>query len=74
MLDINNAVSQSYHPVLDIHFAKGYLDHSRIGLHGLCSKFTSSWCLCLPNPYPTFIGWLLKQVVSGRCLRRNWIP
>ena len=33
------------------HFAKGYLDHSRIGFHGLYSKFTSSWCLCLPNAY-----------------------
>ena len=31
------------------HFPKGYLDHSRIGLHGLYSKFTSSWCLC-PTP------------------------
>ena len=46
MVDINNAVSQSYHPVLDVHFPKGYLDHSRIGFmactlssprHGACA-------------------------------------
>ena len=65
MVDINNAISQSYHRVLDTHhFAKGYLDHSRIGLHGPYSKITSSWCLCLHNAYPTFIGRVLKQVVS----------
>ena len=39
-------------------FPKGYLDHSEglpgsqlYRLHGLYSKFTSSWCLCLPNAY-----------------------
>ena len=74
---------------ISISLPKGlrYLDHSRIGLHGLYSKFTSSWCLCLPNAYKqwqkTFNSKIWVEFSGGswnksswgcRCIRSNWIP
>ena len=88
MVDINNAVSQSYHPVLDIHITSqrvtwitavsGFMARTLSSpRHGACAypTLTSDDKKHSTRKFG-FIGWVLKQVVSWgcRCIRRNWIP